>query len=277
MKFSEYHYGVGKSLPYYPRVAVALKSANACLLLCQLMAWHDDIQGDWFHKSYEEIEYETGLGQSDQVIAREILKNHGMLDESYFSQQKKVYFRLNVNTIDDWLLKNLSHQQTTHEQSPSMEHQGKKEYPVDILFEAFWANYPKQVDRLEAKQEFEKINPTEALLGDMLRAIDCQRLRKRAVDSLPTPAAWLKHESWNIPSNIPSNAQQASVTPIAEGGEYSSHDNFSYAFNEKLKEEYRALYQKKFGIKLSEPFLDETEKAIQQRLSHMLERQVIQR
>ena len=47
----------------------------------------------------------------------------------------------------------------------------KAEATDNVLFDRFWVAYPKKVGKEKARRAFEKLHPTEDLLGQMLEAI----------------------------------------------------------------------------------------------------------
>ena len=51
----------------------------------------------------------------------------------------------------------------------------KAEATDNVLFDRFWVAYPKKVGKEKARRAFEKLHPTEDLLGQMLEAIAKQR------------------------------------------------------------------------------------------------------
>lgn len=67
-------------------------------------------------------------------------------------------------------------------------------------FDAFWAAYPSKVGKAPALKAFEKIDPDEALLRDMLAALaDQKRSVKWLKDGgqfIPNPATWLNQQRW---------------------------------------------------------------------------------
>ena len=46
----------------------------------------------------------------------------------------------------------------------------KAEATDNVLFDRFWVAYPKKVGKEKARRAFEKLHPTEDLLGQMLEA-----------------------------------------------------------------------------------------------------------
>ena len=75
----------------------------------------------------------------------------------------------------------------------------KKESKADNgLFERFWNEYPRKVNKPGAQKAFLKINPDEALVGVMLAAITKQKASSQWQESqyIPHPATWLNGHRW---------------------------------------------------------------------------------
>ncbi len=76
------------------------------------------------------------------------------------------------------------------------------------LFEQFWQAYPKKVSKAEAVKAFKKLKVDEALLDEMLAALDWQRLSdiwtRDGGKYVPYPATWLNGRRWeDIPEAPP--------------------------------------------------------------------------
>lgn len=68
------------------------------------------------------------------------------------------------------------------------------------LFNRFWASYPRKTAKRNALRAFEKLNVTEALLTEMLAALDWQRHSEQWTKDngsyIPHPATWLNGRRW---------------------------------------------------------------------------------
>ena len=76
---------------------------NAVILMSQLYYWNDkghDPDG-WVYKTAEELLHETGLTEKQQRLARNILKDLGVLAERPDRLHHRLYFRLNLDKIGD--------------------------------------------------------------------------------------------------------------------------------------------------------------------------------
>jgi hypothetical protein len=108
MKISEYLQGVGRPVAYYPGLRKITGSTTATILLCQLLYWTGkEKAGDgWIFKRAEgddeqSIEGETGLSYKEQRAARRVLKVRGLLEERYARLEHVVYFRVNMERLDE--------------------------------------------------------------------------------------------------------------------------------------------------------------------------------
>lgn len=71
---------------------------------------------------------------------------------------------------------------------------------ADARFEIFWKSYPNKTGKDAARKSFEKRNPDDALLAQMLSAIDAQKSSakwtKDAGEFIPNPSTWLNQGRW---------------------------------------------------------------------------------
>lgn len=77
----------------------------------------------------------------------------------------------------------------------------KAESTGDMLFDRFWQAYPRKVSKTKALAAFRKIKVTEALLEQMLSAIQKQTaaLGWKNPDKyrfIPHPTTWLNQRRW---------------------------------------------------------------------------------
>lgn len=79
-----------------------------------------------------------------------------------------------------------------------------KEYNLNYrykeLFARFWSAYPRKTAKQAALKAFQKLAPDEALLADMLSALDWQRTsddwQREGGKFVPYPATWLNGRRW---------------------------------------------------------------------------------
>ena len=67
-------------------------------------------------------------------------------------------------------------------------------------FAKFWAAYPRKEAKQTAKKAFEKLNPTEELLQEMLKAVErfktSAQWQEEGGRFIPYPATWLNQRRW---------------------------------------------------------------------------------
>lgn len=67
-------------------------------------------------------------------------------------------------------------------------------------FARFWDAYPKRVARLDAAKAWAQLNPSPALVEEMLSAVEQQKQlpswRKDDGQYIPYPASWIRAERW---------------------------------------------------------------------------------
>ena len=75
-----------------------------------------------------------------------------------------------------------------------------KEQETEYMFERFWAAYPRHDSKATARRAFEKLKPTEELLGTMLSAIDkykqTAQWQENGGQFIPYAATWLNQKRW---------------------------------------------------------------------------------
>ena len=86
---------------------------------------------------------------------------------------------------------------------------------VEGLFEVFWKAYPRHERRDRAKAEFRKLNPTEKVVNEMIRAIGiaCRTQQWRDKRFIPLAKNWLLERRWEeAPTNDhPTNIKMPAV------------------------------------------------------------------
>lgn len=72
--------------------------------------------------------------------------------------------------------------------------------PEDPAFDAFWAAYPRHVDKQKARRAWAKLTPDEALVETILRAVKaqsaCEQWTRDGGAYIPYPATWLNGRRW---------------------------------------------------------------------------------
>lgn len=95
-----------------------------------------------------------------------------------------------------------------------------------VLFDTFWAAYPKKRKRDDAKRAWDKRRPDSVLLTVMLRALERQRQspdwQRQSGRFIPYPASWLNAGQWTDEDVAPildglSDQMRANATATEEG------------------------------------------------------------
>jgi hypothetical protein len=103
MRWSDFHLGLGRSISYQPEFSHITGAVTAGLFVCNLVQWtgkQKDPDG-WIYKTQDEIMQETGLTRREQETARKILKNKGFLEEERRGIPSRIYYRINLNALND--------------------------------------------------------------------------------------------------------------------------------------------------------------------------------
>jgi hypothetical protein len=81
-------------------------------------------------------------------------------------------------------------------------HETNKQCTTDaqMLFESFWAAYPRKVGKGAAKKAWAKIRPSRTMVGQMIAAIHEQQnsvqWQRNNGQYIPHPATWLNQTRW---------------------------------------------------------------------------------
>lgn len=79
-------------------------------------------------------------------------------------------------------------------------HQPRLKKDHSESFDKFWKAYPRKIGKDAAQKAFNKRNPDDNLLGEMLKAIEVQKTtedwRKSDGQFIPHPATWLNQGRW---------------------------------------------------------------------------------
>ena len=108
MKLTEFFDGAGRVISYCPKVALALGSKNAAILLAQLFYWCDKTDDPLgVFKTKEQWREETGLTPKEQDTAVAILQAHGLISCTLRGYEHKKYYLLDLQAAgafwDDFL------------------------------------------------------------------------------------------------------------------------------------------------------------------------------
>ena len=98
-----------RQIAYNPDLAKALGSANAGILLSQLLYWHKKgTDKDWVYKTIDEMQTETALSRAEQDTAIKICKKFNILEVKLRGIPAKRHFHLDIPKIAELLETTLS-------------------------------------------------------------------------------------------------------------------------------------------------------------------------
>jgi hypothetical protein len=103
MKLPDLLTDVGRPVAYYPKIAEVAGGATSAIFLCQFIYWEGkqkDPDG-WIYKTQANIKEETGLTRYEQETVRKKLKAKGLLEEKYQGIPRKLYYRINLDALND--------------------------------------------------------------------------------------------------------------------------------------------------------------------------------
>ena len=94
---------IGKAVAYYPNLTKKLGNVNASILLSQFIYWHDKTEHPLgVYKTQDEIKAETGLSRKEQETGRKVLRELGLITETYKRTEHKLYFLFHPEAFDEW-------------------------------------------------------------------------------------------------------------------------------------------------------------------------------
>ena len=94
---------IGQAVAYYPNLTKKLGNVNASILLSQFIYWHDKTEHPLgVYKTQAEIHAETGLSRKEQETGRKVLRELGLITETYKRTEHKLYFLFHPDVFDAW-------------------------------------------------------------------------------------------------------------------------------------------------------------------------------
>ena len=94
---------IGQAVAYYPNLTKKLGNVNASILLSQFIYWHDKTEHSLgVYKTQSEIQTETGLSRKEQETGRKVLRELGLITETYKRTEHKLYFLFHPEAFDEW-------------------------------------------------------------------------------------------------------------------------------------------------------------------------------
>ncbi|MDF2608961.1 MAG: hypothetical protein K0R92_435 [Lachnospiraceae bacterium] len=206
------------------------------LITLLLMANHDENKWEWngeqyhcqagqFITSLDNIVKECGKGVSVQNVRTSLkrFEKYDFLTNESTKTGRLItivnwgsyqVFDAESNNTDNSCL--TSDQQTPNKRlTPNKKEKNNNIY-IDH-FDAFWKAYPKKVGKEPAQKSFKKIKVDEKVLGDMLAAIEREKMSKQWQDKqyIPNPTTWLNQRRWKDETEEP--GQDSRVTVTSEG------------------------------------------------------------
>lgn len=105
MGFTAAMRAAGRFVAYSPTLAKPLGGVKACLLFCQLLYWKgsENFPELGVYKTVDEIEHETGLTYKEQMSARRILREKGVLVETEKRFEHRIYYKIDEDKTDELL------------------------------------------------------------------------------------------------------------------------------------------------------------------------------
>ena len=102
MRFSDALRQIGKPIAYYRDLARPLGGATCSILFSQIFYWQDKTSDPLgVYKTQEELQNETGLTRTELENARKKLRNLGILIETNKRLEHKIYYRLDLEKLDE--------------------------------------------------------------------------------------------------------------------------------------------------------------------------------
>ena len=213
---------IGQAVAYYPNLTKKLGSVNASILLSQFIYWHDKTEHPLgVYKTQDEIKAETGLSRKEQETGRKVLRELGLITETYKRTEHKLYFLFHPEVFDEWFNNEAMPESDIREchkvalpmpesDIPPMPesdirylHKNTNEITtknttdtLNVPFDDFWNLYDKKVgDKEKIKTKWAKLKDSdrEAIMNHLPLYKQAQPNKKYRKD----PATYLNNKSWN--------------------------------------------------------------------------------
>lgn len=114
MKPSEMLKNTGRVIAYRPNLARLFGGVIAEVFFEQIFYWQDKSDSELgVYKTQEELEIETGLSRKEQETARKLLREKGVLIETYKRLEHRLYYKIDCDKLDE-LLATLGNVQNEH-------------------------------------------------------------------------------------------------------------------------------------------------------------------
>ena len=104
----------GRAIAYRPNLARLFGGVIAEVFFEQIFYWQDKSDSELgVYKTQEELEIETGLSRKEQETARKLLREKGVLIETYKRLEHRLYYKIDCDKLDE-LLATLANVQNEH-------------------------------------------------------------------------------------------------------------------------------------------------------------------
>lgn len=118
MRPSEMLKNTGRVIAYRPNLARLFGGVIAEVFFEQIFYWQDKTDSNLgVYKTQEELEVETGLSRKEQETARKLLREKGVLIETYKRLEHRLYYKIDCDKLDE-LLATLANVQNEHSPMP---------------------------------------------------------------------------------------------------------------------------------------------------------------
>lgn len=198
-----------------------LGSIHAALVLQQLIYEghvHANDEG-WFFITADDMEDTTAVGRDAYRQARNTLTDLGIIETKRKGIPAKTFIRFNHTALSQWLS---PQQDCDHPQSvlrPSADSDAETRNVItrdqqelntntpdsttpawEQRFNRWYSTYPRKQAKGDARKAWQKINPDDGLVAEMVAAVERQKRthdwQKDGGKYIPLPASWLRAERW---------------------------------------------------------------------------------
>lgn len=98
---SKYSTALGRPIAYFPRLAHALGSANAAIVLSKIIEITENSKSEiGEHISLDDLAWQTGMSVKELCAARKILRNAGAVTETEKRLEHKIFYAANKDFIE---------------------------------------------------------------------------------------------------------------------------------------------------------------------------------
>lgn len=123
----------------YHRAFVPFAGVSGAILLSQAIYWSKRIprESEWFYKTREEWQDETGLSRRAQESARQVLKDLGVLEEKLTGIPARLFFKINFEVLEAMLYQqggteDLASKQPQNARTNKLVHEEQPQFEADL-------------------------------------------------------------------------------------------------------------------------------------------------